>query len=81
MQAGKVANHPFAVLQFPVKRRAPLFAIDCFPAFGKPPAKVFVATLVDKFEKVAVADRGFVDREVMDENLVRWLFVVEGKRS
>src|ERR1041385_1558602 len=79
MQPGEVANHPFAVVQLPVKRCAPLFAIDRFPAFGKPPAKVLIAAVVDEFEKLAVADWRFVDGEVLDENLVRRFLVVKGE--
>src|SRR5689334_19268231 len=81
MQTGKVANHPFVIVQLPIKRRAPLFAIDCFPAFGKPPVKVLIATVVDEFEKVAVADGSFVDQEVLDEDLVLRFLVVERKWS
>src|ERR1051326_2342437 len=79
MEPGEGANHPFAVVQLPVKRCAPLFAIDRFPAFGKPPAKVLIAAVVDEFEKLAVADWRFVDGEVLEEHLVRRLLVGKGE--
>ena len=79
MQTSEVANHPLVVVQFPVKRRAPLFAIDNFPAFGKPPAKVLITAVADELEKVAVADQRAVERVVLQENLVRRLFVVESE--
>src|ERR1700752_941576 len=66
-------------MQFPVKRRPPLFAIDRFPTFGKPPTKVLIATIVNELEKVADTDRGFVDCEVLEENLMRGFLVVECK--
>src|SRR6185503_15036730 len=77
MQTGEVANHPLAVVQLPVKRRAPLLVIYCRPAFGEPPAEVLIAAVVDEFEKVAVADRGFVERVVPEEDLVRRLLVIK----
>src|ERR1051326_8742086 len=79
MQPGEVANHPFAVVQLPGKRCAPLFAIDRFPAFGKPAAKVLIAAVVDEFENLAVAHWRFVDGEVVDENLVRRFLIVKGE--
>src|SRR3954454_8572290 len=77
MQAGKVSNHPLAVVLFPVKWSAPLFAIHGFPAFGKPPVKVLITTVLYEFEKVAIADRSFIERVVLQKDLVRRLLVIE----
>src|SRR5688500_523516 len=79
MKTGKVSNDPFAVVEFPVKRCAPVFAVDGLPAFRKPPAKVFVTTVVNELKEIPIADRSFIDREVPKKHLVCRLFVVEGK--
>src|SRR6266550_8284985 len=66
-------------MQFPVKRRAPLFGVNNLPAFREPPAKVLVATTTDKLEKVAIAHQGTIECIVLQEDLVRGLFVVESE--
>src|SRR6185503_1798056 len=63
-ETGKVSDHPLAVMEFPVKRCLPVFAFDCFPAFGKPPAEVLISTVADEFEKVTVGHEGFIEREI-----------------
>src|SRR6185503_21084645 len=78
-KTGEVANHPLAVVKLPIHRRAPVFAVDCFPTFRKPPAKVFISALAHEFEVIAVADERAVDGEVASEDLVRRLLVVPGK--
>ena len=77
MKTGKISNHPLAVVELPVKRCAPVFTIDGFPAFGKPPAEVFISAVLNEREKVSDADRSFIDREVLEEHLMRRLFIVE----
>src|SRR5699024_2844826 len=77
MEAAEVSNHPLAVVQFPVHRRAPLFAVDCCPSFRKPPAEVLITAVVDEFEKVAVADWSFVERVVLEEDLMPRLLIIE----
>src|SRR5882672_8007198 len=79
MQTGKIANQPLAVVQFPVKWSAPRVAINNFPAFRKPPAKILVTTIAEKLQIVAVADQRAVEGVVLKENPVRGLFVVEGE--
>ena len=82
VQAGEVANHPFAVVEFPVHRRAPLFAVDCCPSFGKPPAEVLVATVAEKFEKVAIAYECAVERiAVVRIDTVREAVVVRAEHG
>src|SRR5467141_2480439 len=79
MQAGKVANHPLTLVQFPVEGRPPLLASDDFPAFGKPPTKVLITAGAHKLKKVAVAIQGAVNGEVLPEHLMRRLLVVESE--
>src|SRR5919205_1293989 len=79
MQTREVADHPLAVMQFPVERRLPMFAVDCLPTFGKPPAEVLIAAVVDELEKVSVTDWSLVDREILKEDLMRGLLVIKCK--
>src|SRR6266849_2465745 len=79
MKSGKVANHPLVVVEFPVKRRAPLFTIHRFPAFGKPPAKILIAIVANELKKIAIAHQRAVDTEILQEDLMRRLFIVESE--
>src|SRR5215208_7012353 len=79
METGKVSNHPFAVMQFPVQRRAPLLAIYSLPTFRKPPAEVLIPAVLNEFEKLSVADHGLIDCVVLERHLVRGLLIVKSK--
>src|SRR6185437_2275874 len=79
METAEVSNHPLALVQFPVKRRAPSLGVDCCPTFGKPPAEVLITAVVDEFEKIAVADWSFVDGVILQEDLMRGLLVIESE--
>src|SRR5690349_20478573 len=79
MKAGEVANQPFVIVEFPIERRLPVFAFDRFPTFGKPPAEVLVAAVVDEVEVFAVGDGRAIDGEVLQEDLMRRFLVVPRK--
>src|SRR5882724_13642243 len=79
MQATEIADHPFIVVQFPIQRRRPMFAVDSFPAFGKPPAEVLVAAVAHELQKVTVTDRSAVDGKILQEYLMRGFFIVESE--
>src|SRR5262249_31019758 len=81
VKTGKISNQPLAVVQFPVKRRLPMFAFDSFPAFRKPPAKVLIAAVAHEFEKLAIGDQCAIDREVWYEDAMRRLLVIESKTA
>src|SRR2546423_15675815 len=44
-----------------------------------PPAKIFIAALVDEFEILAVTYRSAIDREILEPNFVCRLLVVPGE--
>ena len=79
LQSGKTANHPITVVQFPVKRRAPFFPVDRFPALGKPPAKILIAVILYELEKIAVAHRRPIKGVILEEDLMRGLLVIESE--
>src|SRR5258708_6436656 len=79
MQTREVSDEPLTVVLFPVKRRLPFFTIDSLPAFREPPAKVLIAALAYEFEKLSVADESLIDGKILQEDLVRGLFIVESK--
>src|SRR5690349_14737048 len=79
MQSGKVANHPFAIMLFPVKRRLPMLGVHFFPTGGMPPTKIFVAARVDEFEILADTHRRTIEREIFQPHFVRRLLVVPGE--
>src|SRR5438876_1500226 len=77
MKTGKITNHPFAIPLFPVKRGSPMLLIHFLPAGGMPPTKILITACMDEFKIVTVTDGRAIDREVMEEDLMRRLFVVE----
>src|SRR5687767_8092930 len=79
MQTGEIADHPFAVMRFPVKRRPPVFAIYNFPALGKPPAEILVTTVANELQVIAICHQRAIECVVRHKNLVRRLLIVECK--
>ena len=79
MQTGKITNHPFAILLFPVKRRSPVLLIHFLPAGGMPPAKILITTVVHEFKIVAITHGRTIDEKVFEKDLVVWLLIVECK--
>src|SRR5258708_20706069 len=79
MQAREVSDEPLTVLLLPVKRRLPFFTIDSLPTFREPPAKVLIAAITYEFNKLSVADESLIDGKILQEDLGRWLFIVESK--
>src|SRR6266404_1199400 len=79
MQAREVSDEPLTVLLLPVKRRLPFFTIDSLPTFREPPAKVLITAVAHEFEKLSVADESLINGKILQEDLVRWLFIVESK--
>src|SRR5438132_2783229 len=79
MQTRKVANHPFTVALLPIQRRLPMLQTNFFPTGGMPPAKISIATRVDEFKIVAIANRRAIDKEVFEEDFVLRLFVIESE--
>src|SRR5258705_13183208 len=79
MQAREVSDEPLTVLLLPEKRPLPFFTIDSLPTFREPPAKVLIAAITYEFNKLSVADESLIDGKILQEDLVRWLFIVESK--
>src|SRR5258705_9320718 len=79
MQAREVSDEPLTVLLLPVKRPLPFFTIDSLPTFREPPAKVLIAAITYEFNKLSVADESLIDGKIRQEDVVRWLFIVESK--
>src|SRR5213594_1089470 len=75
----EVTNQPLAIVDFPIERRMPVLAIESFPSFRKPPAKVLVTAITNEFKKVAITNQRLVDGEVLYEHLVLGLLVVKSK--
>src|SRR5882762_450511 len=79
MQAREVSDEPLTVMLFPVERRLPFFTIDRLPTFREPPAKVLVAAVAYEFKKLSVTYESLIDGKILQEDLVRGLFIVESK--
>src|SRR5580765_5050712 len=79
MQSSKIANHPFAVVLFPIQWRLPMLGVHFFPSSRVPPAKILVANGVDEFKIVADTDRRAIDRKIFEPDSVLRPFVVPRK--
>src|SRR6476619_7050532 len=76
----KVADEPFAVVNFPVERRMPVFTVHCFPSFRKPPTKVLVSTVSNESQELRVTHRRSVNRKIFYEDLMLRLFIIKPER-
>src|SRR5687767_810163 len=79
MKTLEVADHPCAVVKFPIHRTEPVVAIHYLPAFRKPPTKILVTVVAHKLEIFAICDETTIECVVLKENLVRRLFIVESE--
>src|ERR1041385_2429816 len=79
MQAGKIPNHPLAVVWFPIQRRLPKFGVSLSPAGGMPPAKIAVAAVVHELKIIADTDQRAIDFKIFEPNLVLRPLVVPGE--
>src|SRR5687767_5318557 len=79
MQTGEIADHPFAIMRFPVKRPPPVFTIYNFPAFKKPPAEILVSIVANELQVIAVGHKCSIECVVLQEHLVRRLLVIESE--
>src|SRR4051812_10452266 len=46
VKSAEIANHPLAIVLFPIKRGLPLFSVPLSPSGGMPPAKIFVTAVI-----------------------------------
>ena len=79
MQTGKVANHPLAIRQLPIKRRSPVLLINLLPTGRMPPAKILIAAGLHELKIVAVGNQRAIDQEVLQKYFVSRLLIIESE--